>query len=45
MSLVPRDNRPARYKAKKVADKIKRLYSQITILERENIGFKAEKEV
>lgn len=45
MSLVPRNNRPARYKAKKVADEMDSLRSRIAILERENAGFKAEKEV
>jgi hypothetical protein len=45
MNLVPRNNRPAKYKAKKVADKIDSLCSRIAILERENAGFKAEKEV
>jgi hypothetical protein len=45
MSLVPRNDRPARYKAKRVADEIDSLRSRIALLENENHGLKVEKEV
>lgn len=45
MSLVPRNDRPAKYEAKKVANKMDGLGSQIAILERDNAGFETEREV
>jgi hypothetical protein len=44
MSLVPREDRSARYKARNVADEIDNLRAQVALLERENFGLKQEKE-
>lgn len=45
LSLAPQENRTARYKAKKIANEINDLRARVALLERENAGLKAEKEV
>lgn len=45
LSLGQREDRTARYKAKRIADEIDSLRAQVALLERENAGLKAEKEV
>jgi len=45
LSLAQRDDRMARYRAKKVADEIDLLRAQVALLERENACLKAKKEV
>jgi hypothetical protein len=45
MNMAPRNNLPARYTAKRIADELDSFWSRIALLENENNGLKFEREV